>query len=1273
MANVVYAPNQFNPNDGRIFTQVCEGTTIGDILKQYEGKGVELEAIINGKRHSNLNYKVQKEDHITIAVKVAGGGGGSKGILRIVAMIVVLVVSIYAGPLVGGALKAGLGLALTATQATMLGTSLIMIAGTLAVNALIKTPMQGNAVIGGESLADGNTYGWDPATNQVTEGNVACVLYGKTKITPLIISQYRSYVENKDIINVLFHLTDGETNTVQDIEINNIPIAEVSDITPLHIKGDIVQSAIADFSDAIYEIPVSQELTDVGSTITIRTNGNAVTKLAVGMVIPGGLYTYAQGYGELYTGYSIEYKRVGYGVWDLFTGSTDTHVRNVYGSYQKESGRYYNSEVKYYTANSAGDTDPNKSYQMYNSFVSAQAADPNGTVFPEYVWVEDWHDVTEVRTEGYGFYHSAKTPDTLKFRHVMDVQIAGQYDVRITRLVAFPLISGQTSYANRLGVTFIQEITEGIFTYPYTSMLAVQSIATDKVYGGSPRIDLVCDRGNLRHYSGAYGVGSPTLRPSNNPAWACWDLLTNPVYGCGLSPTKLILSEFTAWANFCISKGIECNAYFDQQMTAFEALGIISTLGYGTIMPRGTNIGCMYEDVSQMVYTFGMGNIIQGSFNMYYVEKQNRANVIELNYFDKDINYDRRILVVRNGETENENDVTAPISLVGCTDREQARKYANRLVRSNMYNLRICEFDADIDAIHCQIGDVIGVSHDVPQYGYSGRTKISTNNTIDLGLKIFLEAAKTYSILVRHDNDVLESKNIASPLVDGDYQVLTLATGTWTTNPEFMSTWNLATVATGIKKFRIVSISKSQDFVAKIKALEYREEILEDGDTIPDFESDTLLESVVGLTAYVNFVKGSDGAIRATINADWRGVSTEWRVNVSRSDGYTKPEWNTYVTRSDFTVENIIPRATDKYRIRVTGLDGDTAEVEVDMIIDPPVQLTGIEVNIIDQFVNVKWTPPFSEAPIKKYDIYRGLDFLNASLVGSSNSNFFSFMEPNLGKNNYWLVAVNEFDGRSIPTAFEATIEGNPNFELQNSFNLLGTGTGDDFYVDGDTILGPIGVTITTWEESVMDLYPVDFATKTMDDLIADYGYTTIIDMLGSTSDGLGSYSEVIDLAVTYPKAEFRLAVEKIKGTMGYGVADADTTFKVSNDGITFYSDVGALNQIGLGVRYVMVNISFLGDGNTAIWIRPRIDVATKTIQQTGKLTISDANAGLTVPLTVGFVDVNGINVTPKATGPRYAVYDFDDVPNPTDFTVWLFDENGTKVTGTFNYIVTGI
>ena len=1067
MAGLIYAPNQFDAQDGRLYRTVLEGSRLGDIASEYEKEGVELDVIVNGRRKTNMDYIVKSNDHITIAVHIGkDSNSGGKQVLRMVAMIVVVAVAYwYTGP-GGGTTAAGwFGAGAGATTAGIIAGGAIVIAGTLLVNAILPAAKPNIGAFGGEGLQDSNTYGWNPSRNQITEGLPAPVAYGKTRITPQVISQYRDYVGNKDIFNVLFHLTEGESSTISNIKVNNIAIEDVSVdgvADYVYRQGALTQAVIPEFSDSIFEISVNQELVEVDDEIIVTTNGNSVTKLGVGMVLSGGLYTYTQGYGELKTGYSIEFRINGSGdPWTPFSGQSDTLVRNIYGEYDELYG-WSNVWVK--TATTNGKRANVWNYTVFATEAEAQAADPNGRTFARYRKVNGWHDITEVQTTGNGFYHSAKTPDTMRFRHVHNALLtADTYDIRIKRLIKYQFINGATTYANQMGVSFVQEITEGNFTYPYTSLLGLQSIATEKIYGGSPVISLDLTRGNLAHYAGDYGVGTPTYRDSGNPAWACYDLLTNPMYGAGISPTQIILSDFSAWATFCDTNSLRCNIYFDQQTNVFDALGQISGLGFGSVVPRGTNIGCIYEDVSEMVYTFGMGNIIAGSFAMNYVDRQNRANVIELTYYDEDLEYDRRIMTVRDGGVEQDKDVVAQISLVGCTNRTQARKYANRLLLSNKYNIRIVTFDADVESIHCQVGDVIGVSHDIPQYGYSGRTMSSTSTTIDLGHTVFLESSKTYSILIRHEDDTLESKDIESPMTDGDYSTLTLDTGTWTTNPAYMSTWNLATIATGIKKFRVLSISKSGDFIAKIKAMEYRSEILVDGAEIPDYPSDTLLESVVGLTAYVNFAKDSDGAIKAEIRVDWRGVSSEWRVNVSRSDGYTDPKWNTYTTRSDFTIQNILPRVTDTYTITVTGLDGDTASVTVDMIIDPPDIITGIKASTIDQFVLVNWDIPFSEAKIKNYEVWKGLDFLNATFVGSSTSNFISFLEPDYGQQDYWIFAVNEFDGKGEPMPFQVTIEANPNYESENVVYIDGSGSGDDFYWDSEYILGPIGSTATTW------------------------------------------------------------------------------------------------------------------------------------------------------------------------------------------------------------------
>ena len=53
---------------------------------------------------------------------------------------------------------------------------------------------------------------------------------------------------------------------------------------------------------------------------------------------------------------------------------------------------------------------------------------------------------------------------------------------------------------------------------------------------------------------------------------------------------------------------------------------------------------------------------------------------------------------------------------------------------------------------------------------------------------------------------------------------------------------------------------------------------------------------------------------------------------------------------------------------------------------------------------------------------------------------------------------------------------------------------------------------------------------------------------------------------------------------------------------------------------------------------------------------------------------MNSITVSPNTgSTPTFAVYDFLDNPNPTNFTVYLFDTSGNKTTGSFSWSAQGL
>lgn len=1279
MGQITVAKNPFCPSD-RMFVKIPEGATVRDAIAAYGEMDFEVVVVINGLVEANYDRVLTPDDHMTISAKVrGGGGGGSKGTLRLVAMIIVMAVATY---FTAGAATPWLQATFTGMStgtAGLIGMGIgmaVMAGGMMLINQHLPPPTPEVGAM--ENRANGNQYGWNPARNQVSEGLACSVLYGKSKITPQVISNYRTYDESKDQLNVLFHLTEGESDSYTDLRINNISIDDLLEEgveAPTFKNGAINQNSIDGFDDSIYEKPINHELEGVDDEVIFTTDGNAVTNIAVGIIAPGGVYRYKDGkYRQHRLSYTIQYRLVGSGTWIDAPGMSNTS-----GQTKKVSGYVSASQGWGVRTHNGG------RYTIYGQ-TKEEALDNDDLPINyrsrvEEIFAQEYKTWTEEVVYDYDAFHILNnTPDTIRHRKEIKGLTAGQYEVKVVKKTDQPTISGKNTYVDNMGVSFIQEITEGNFRYPYRSILAIKAVATEKLYGGQPVISMTVDRGQLKHYPGEYGVGTPTLHDSSNPAWACYDLLTDPMYGLGLHPDRIILQEFQDWADFCDSKNLKCNIYLDSISNAYDTLNQIGLLGFGGVVGRGTSFGCLYEGPSSMVYVFGMGNIIEGTFNMSYIEREARAKVIEVTYYDELLDYDRRILSVRQeGQADTTDDNTASINYIGCTSKDQANLLAHRMLRQNLHLLRTVSFEADVDAIHCQVGDVIGVSHDVPQYGFSGRVFGGTSNTLEFDRPIHMDAGTNYSVIVKHEDDTIETKPVQAVGASGEYTTITLQGTTWSTTPKYMENYSFGPVDSELKKFRVVSLARSKDCQVKISAMEYRDEIYDDAVTLPDYDLESSLDSLNNLELTRKVIINADGTYSVTIVADWLGVSPEWKVSMYRQDGFTKDEWNTYAVRSEWLSTGIIPRDDDIYTVTITALDGKTITKTISINIEPPGVVENIRSYVYDQFVQIYWEPGISEVPISHYEIYRGDSFDGSEYVTQSGGGFTSFYEVNEGLNKYWVVAVNALGAKGVPRSVEAEVKEQGNYDSLDPIYLDGTGTATDVYIDGNSILGPVGdlsgVTLT----SVMqDLYPVDYATKTLQDVVDDFGYGTLTSMISVTGPEEASYVEVIDLGNTITRGDIILQLNKFDPNSNSvqnldGYADVNGYIEYSPDNVNWFSTLNALRQSAEGFRYLRVTLEFSGDGDHGIWVTPEILIKAPIRYEAGSEGIDDLALGTVIPFKTDFIDVHSIQVTPKGSDERFAVYDFDDVPNPTDFTVKLFDKDGNSIYGDFSYHVTGI
>jgi len=422
---------------------------------------------------------------------------------------------------------------------------------------------------------------------------------------------------------------------------------------------------------------------------------------------------------------------------------------------------------------------------------------------------------------------------------------------------------------------YVEGIVEDDFRYPGSSLLAVNAIATDQLSGGLPAVSCVVSRNTVPVWTGSGWED----KSATNPAWACYDMLVDDEYGGGVPYSRMTYSDFATWASFCTANNYTCNIVIDVTTSFPEALAKISILGRGHIIQRGTNFGVIIDKADTPVQLFGLGQIVEGSFKQSYIGKKSRANSIAVTYFDASQNYERLSFELRTSDFDTASSVDPEkleLVLYGASSKELAVKHAKFLLNCNEYLIRFVEFEVDVDSLASNVGDIIYVSHDIPQWGYSGHIVSATSNTVTIDREVTLSPGTTYHILVRHyDDDDLEEVALTTPGVETTTDVLNLL-GTWAQIPQADDVYAFGEIDKVAKEFRITNISRSQQMRRGIQALEYRSEVYSDDATIPDYEPETDLEPYVNGLRAVEVYRKESGLMVAFVALTWRGFGLHY-------------------------------------------------------------------------------------------------------------------------------------------------------------------------------------------------------------------------------------------------------------------------------------------------------------------------------------------------------------------------------------------------------------
>ncbi len=280
------------------------------------------------------------------------------------------------------------------------------------------------------------------------------------------------------------------------------------------------------------------------------------------------------------------------------------------------------------------------------------------------------------------------------------------------------------------------------FTYPGEPLLGIKALASGQI-SGDMDVQVDVERSKVWVFntrSSMWVEGDASVH-----AWAVYDILAQghpdhpaypaagnadaeAVYGCGIDKGRLDYESFREWAEYTGGDeegelDYELNIVFDAFVTAWDAILRICREGRGMVYPVGTKIYAFADKAADVTQVFTMGNIHLNTFVQQYVKESQKVNMVEVNYYDRERNYQKTTIAIRTADWDTSTGLSIPatITLYGTTGFDQAWSIGRFMLIGNELLNNVITFGVDVDALAARAGDVVEVQHDLLTSGQGGR------------------------------------------------------------------------------------------------------------------------------------------------------------------------------------------------------------------------------------------------------------------------------------------------------------------------------------------------------------------------------------------------------------------------------------------------------------------------------------------------------------------------------------------------------------------------
>ena len=337
------------------------------------------------------------------------------------------------------------------------------------------------------------------------------------------------------------------------------------------------------------------------------------------------------------------------------------------------------------------------------------------------------------------------TSDTRKpLRRTWRLTVAkGQYEVRLRRTTADDTDAQSVS---DLSWSQLRTYQPDEADYTGRKRVALRIKASGQLQGQVEQFNAIASA-LVPVWNGTSWVAQAT----SNPAWlflyfARGKKIGNErAFGALLADARIDIEALKEWGAWCDTKSLTFDAVFDQPMNCNDMLHAIARCGRAFPTWATGKLGVAWEASGKPhVAVFGMSNIKRNSFQVEYLTEK-LADEIVLKFVNPDLDWQQDSVRAKvPGVTTPERTVT--MELFGCTVKGMAGREANLLAAKQKYHRRKVTWETDLEGSPAQKGDVAILSHDLTQWGYSGRILAGNGTSLTLERKVPFTPAQSHYV-----------------------------------------------------------------------------------------------------------------------------------------------------------------------------------------------------------------------------------------------------------------------------------------------------------------------------------------------------------------------------------------------------------------------------------------------------------------------------------------------------------------------------------------------